>query len=362
MEHQRINVTKTFLPNQNEYQKILSKSWNKSWITNRGALILELENNIKKKYNISNVLITTNGTLPLQIAIKTLELKGEILTTPFSYIATTSSIIWENCKPVFVDIDSSSFNIDVLKIESAITQKTTAIIATHVFGNPCKIEAIQAIANKYNLKVIFDAAHCFGVEYKNKSIFEYGDVSTCSFHATKIFHTGEGGALFTKSKLLFDKLYYHHNFGHKGETDFHGLGINCKISELQAALGLAVFPYFDRILDSREKIYKLYHKQLNKSVTFQKIENQTNYNYAYMPVLFETEAELIQVISALNNQNIFPRRYFYPSLNTIDYIDGLEMPVSESISKRILCLPLYYDLDEKDVFRICTIINTELKC
>ncbi|WAC01870.1 DegT/DnrJ/EryC1/StrS family aminotransferase [Lacinutrix neustonica] len=352
-----INVTQTFLPPIEEYNAILKRAWEKKWLTNRGELVLELEDKIKNKYHISNILATTNGTLPLQIAIKCLELKGEIITTPFSYIATTSSIIWEGCHPVFVDIDEETFNIDPLKIERAITPKTSAILATHVFGNPCKIDAIAKIAKKHNLKVIYDAAHSFGVSYNNQSIFEYGDVSTCSFHATKIFHTGEGGALFTKDKELYNKLYYHHNFGHKGALDFHGLGINAKISELQAAMGLAVFPYLEAIFERRESLYKRYQKELKGSVQFQKIESNCDYNYSYIPVVFKTEKQLQDVVNLLNNNHIYPRQYFNPSLNTIAYINGDVMPVSESISSRVLCLPLYFDLAEAQVLLISNLIR-----
>lgn len=360
MKHERINVTKTFLPKQDEYQKILSRSWEKSWITNRGELTLELENKIKSKYGISNILATTNGTLPLQIAIKGLGLQGDIITTPFSYIATTSSIIWEGCNPVFVDIDKNSFNIDAAKIEAAITPETSAILTTHVFGNPSDINAIELVAKKHNLKVIYDAAHCFGVTFNNQSIFEYGDVSTCSFHATKIFHTGEGGALFAKDKALFDTLYYHHNFGHKGTSEFHGLGINAKISELQAAMGLAVFPYLDVIFERRETLYKLYKNELAGTVVFQKIATNCEYNYSYMPVVFNTVDDMLRVLSILKDNNIYPRQYFNPSLNTINYVNGNTMPISESIAGRILCLPLYFDLGERNVKKICSLITNAI--
>jgi len=356
IKQERINVTKTFLPNQNEYSVILKGVWDSSWITNRGKLVVRLEENIKTKFGITSMIATTNGTLPIQIAIKALELSGEIITTPFSYIATTSSIIWEGCSPVFVDINEETLNIDPLNIESKITDKTTAIIATHVFGNPCEIDAIEKIAKKYSLKVIYDAAHGFGVSYKRKSIFEYGDVSTCSFHATKIFHTGEGGALFTPNNELHDKLFYHHNFGHNGPENFYGKGINAKMSELQAAMGLAVFPYFDEILLKRKSLYILYTELLRSKVVFQKINLDALYNYSYMPVIFKSEKELLDVQLILNENNIYPRRYFYPSLNTIEYIKGEEMPISESVSKRILCLPLYFDLMEKDVAFICKMI------
>ena len=241
-----IPVTKTFLPPQEEYQQILSRAWEKGWITNRGILVKELEEKLKSYLNVPNIIATTNGTLPLQIALKALGLKGEIITTPFSYVATTASIVWEDCTPVFVDIHPEYLTIDETRIEAAITSKTTAILATHVFGNPCEVEVIEAIAKKHDLKVIYDAAHCFGVKYKGKSIFRYGDVSTCSFHATKLFHTGEGGAIFTEMNNYMHKLFYTHNFGHKGQEDFEGLGINAKMSELQAAMGLAVFPYYPK--------------------------------------------------------------------------------------------------------------------
>lgn len=201
--------------------------------------------------------------MPLQISLKLLANKGEVITTPFSYVATTSSIVWENCTPKFVDIHPDYLTIDETKIEAAITEKTTAILATHVFGNPCNVEAILLIAKKYNLKIIYDAAHCFGVNYLGKSLFECGDISTCSFHATKLFHTGEGGAMFCQDKELYDKLFYSHNFGHNGELNFHGLGINAKMSELQAGMGLSVLPYVDDLIFARKKIVESYDENLN---------------------------------------------------------------------------------------------------
>jgi len=359
MNKNKIYVTQTFMPSQEEYNTILKKSWDKSWITNRGELVQELEKSIKEKFAIPNIIATTNGTLPLQIAIKTLCLTGEIITTPFSYIASTSSIIWEGCTPVFVDIDEETLNIDASKIEAKITSKTSAILATHVFGNPCDVIAIEKVAKKYKLKVIYDAAHCFGVDYKGKSIFEYGDISTCSFHATKIFHTGEGGAIFASNTELHDKLFYHHNFGHNGPENFQGLGINAKMTELQAAMGLAVFPYFDEILAKRKLLYNLYVKLLGNKVKYQKITTDTSYNFAYMPVIFPTHERLLEVVEQLNNNNIYPRRYFNPSLNTIEYINGDSMPISEFISDRILCLPLYFNLKEDQIVDICSLINNQ---
>lgn len=351
-----INVTKTFLPPQTEYNAILKRAWDAGWITNRGALVLELEEKLKVYLNVPNILVTTNGTLPLQIAIKALGLTGEIITTPFSYVATTSSIVWEGCTPVFVDIHPEYLTIDETKIEAAITPRTSAILATHVFGNPCAVYEIEHIAKKHNLKVIYDAAHCFGITYKGKSIFEYGDVSTCSFHATKLFHTGEGGALFTKDGELQKKLFYHHNFGHKGNEDFQGLGINGKMSEPQAAMGLAILPYMETILETRKRVTELY-KNIFGGISTMKLREETQWNYSYYPVLFENETQLLSILELLNKENIFPRRYFYPSLNLLPYTDKKPCPISENIASRILCLPLYHNLSEEVVVKICTIIN-----
>lgn len=353
-----INVTKTFLPPQEEYNTILKRAWNAGWITNRGVLVKELEAKLKDYLGITNIIATTNGTLPLQIAIKALNLTGEIITTPFSYVATTSSIVWEGCVPVFVDIHPEYLTIDETKIEAAITNKTSAILATHVFGNPCDVEAIETIAEKHNLKVIYDAAHCFGVRYKGQSVFNYGDVSTCSFHATKLFHTGEGGALFCKDKSLYDSLFYHHNFGHNGPEAFYGLGINAKISELQAAMGLAILPYMEDILCKRKTICETYSSAFkNTELQLLKIREFTSWNYGYFPVIFKNQVQLLNVKEALESKQIFSRRYFYPSLNNLPYLDTQVMSVSESITSRILCLPLYVGLKESELKIIIRIVK-----
>ena len=356
-----INVTKTFFPPLPEYQVQLQRIWNNQWLTNRGELVLELEQKLKEHLQVPHILVTNNGTIPLQIALKLLGNGGEIITTPFSYVATTSAIIWENCTPVFADIHPEYLTIDETKIEALISTKTTAILATHVFGNPCNVEVIEAIAKKHNLKVIYDAAHAFGVTFKNESIFTYGDVSACSFHATKLFHTGEGGALFAKDTSLQHQLFYSHNFGHKGPEAFHGLGINAKISELQAAMGLAVLPHMETIITERKKVVDFYNVNLDfsKVQTF-KIRENTNWNYSYYPIIFETEEQLLKVQKVLNEANIFPRRYFYPSLNTIDFVQGAPMPVSERIASRILCLPLYAGLEISNLKKIVHLINTNL--
>ncbi len=355
-----IPVTKSFLPPIEEYMAHVQRAYDNEWLTNRGELVKELEDKIQAYLcTKSKPILMNNGTIPLQIALKLLGGGGEIITTPFSYVATTAAIVWENCTPVFVDIHADYLTIDERKIEAAITNKTTCILSTHVFGNPCNIEAIQAIANKHNLKVIYDAAHCFGVTYQGKSIFEYGDVSTCSFHATKLFHTGEGGAVFCKEPELFHQIYYSHNFGHNGPLDFHGLGINAKTSELQAAMGLALLPYVNNILANRKKVVNYYDTRIDFS-DIQKIllRSGTQWNYSYYPIIFESEERLLISQRNLNSNNIFPRRYFYPSLNVLDYVQGQSCPVSENIASRILCLPLYDGMEESDMEQVINLINS----
>lgn len=353
-----INITKTFFPPIEIYQKQLERIWKNQWLTNRGELVIELEEKLKNFLNIDNILITNNGTIPIQIALKLLGNGGEIITTPFSYVATSAAIVWENCTPVFVDIHPEYFTINETKIEAAITNKTTAILATHVFGNPCHVEAIEFLAQKHNLKVIYDAAHCFGVTYKGKSLFEYGDISTCSFHATKVFHTGEGGAVFTNDKELQHKIFYSHNFGHNGPLNFYGLGINAKISELQSAMGLSVLPFMEEILNGREKTVHFYNENLIfKKIQTLKLRDGINWNFSYYPIVLDSENLLLEIMNRLNENNIFPRRYFYPSLNTLKYVVGDKMPISESIASRVLCLPLSAEYKEEDLNLITSIIN-----
>ena len=351
-------VTQTFLPPKKEFDELLQRVWNNKWLTNRGELVTELELKIADKLHCNKGIAMTNGTVPLQIALKLLAKQGEVITTPFSYVATTSSIVWEGCTPVFVDIEPNFWNIDPDKIEAAITENTTCILATHVFGNPCDVVRINAIAKKYNLTVIYDAAHSFGVTFAGQSIFEYGDISTCSFHATKIFHTGEGGMLFANNDELFAESFNAHNFGHNGLTAFHGVGINGKMSELSAAMGLAVLPYLDEIIVARKEIADFYFSNLSTTVQTIDLRVGTNWNYSYFPSVFKTEVDVLNVIQKLNEQDINPRRYFYPSLNTLDFLKGSSCPISESLASRILCLPLFVGLNKKIQSQVVEIINS----
>lgn len=356
-----INVTQTFLPPLEEYMAQLQRIWDSKWLTNRGELIRELESKLKDLLDVKHLLIVNNGTIALQIAIKALGLKGEIITTPFSYVATTSSIVWENCTPVFVDIEPDFLTIDETKIEDAITDKTSAILATHIYGNPCNVEAINAIAGKHNLKVIYDAAHCFGVEYKNESLLNWGDVSTLSFHATKLFHTAEGGGIVCQDDELAHKIFYMHNFGHKGQEDFFGLGINGKISELHAAMGLAMLPHYERIVTRRKAICEQYEDELKEGgVQSIAVREGASRNYAYYPILFPSECSLIKTRQSLTEQSINTRRYFYPSLENLPYVETKRCAVSDDVSRRVLCLPLFAELNETDVARISDIIRRNI--
>ncbi len=352
-----IPVTKPFIPPIEMYKKYLEGIWDRQWLTNHGPLATELETKLKNYLRVKNLLFLSNGTIALQIAIKALGLKGEIITTPYSYVATTSCIVWEGCKPVFVDIDAKSFNINPALIEAAITPNTSAILATHVYGNPCDVVQIEAIAKKHNLKVIYDAAHAFGVTINGKSIFEFGDISTTSFHATKLFHTGEGGAVITTDDELFRKMSLLRNFGHTSPVTFDGIGINGKNSELHAAMGLCNLEFLPEILKKRKEQSDFYHERLrNLNCLFQSIHPECNYNFSYFPVIFESEEILIKSLECLQSNQVLARRYFYPSLSTLDYVVPQACPVSESIAKRALCIPLYHTLSREEQEIVCKVL------
>lgn len=353
-----IPITRPFLPPKEDYDILLHGIWKRQWLTNMGPLASDLEMKLKDYLGVEHLLFVTNGTIALQLAIKALELTGEIITTPFTYVATTSSIVWEGCLPVFVDIDKESLNIDSAKIEAAITDKTSAIVATHVYGNPCDMEAIQQIADKYKLKVIYDAAHAFGVEVEGKSIFNYGDISTCSLHATKLFHSGEGGLVITKEADLLKKMAYTRNFGHDGPDKFYSLGINGKNSEFHAAMGLANLNYIQEIHDQRKRLTARYDENLRNLKAVKPVWHAKSIsNYAYYPLVFESESLLLKCINSLKLHEIFGRRYFYPSLaNSLPYVKSKPLNFIDDISKRVYCLPLFFDLTIEEVDLICRLI------
>jgi len=361
MGNENIYVTMPTLAPLDELNPLLEGIWKRGILTHNGPLVQQFEKEIAQFLNIRNMVAVSNGTIAIQMGIKALELKGEIITTPFTFIATLSSIIWEHCTPVFVDIDPETFNIDPRKIEERITNKTSAILPVHVFGNPCDIEGIEKIAKQYNLKVLYDAAHAVGVSYNGKNILEYGDISATSFHATKMLNTVEGGGCVTNDDDLHEKLKRIRFFGYDNNKDVVEDGFNGKMTEVHAAVGLANLKYLQLALDDRKKKYLLYKEILSskEQIRFQKI-NQ-NCNYSYFPILFPTEEVLLKAERALNSQKIFPRRYFYPSVNTFTKIvPYFPLPQSEYISKRILCLPLYFELREEQIIYIAEVLMKSL--
>lgn len=356
-----IPVTRPFLPPKEEFDKILSEIWDRNWITNNGPVLQRLESAIADYLGMDCMLVVGSGTLALQLAIRALNISGRVITTPFSYVASTSSLVWENCSPKYVDIDPNSLNLDPRLIEKSITKDVSAILATHCFGNPCEIDEILDIGKRYGLRVIFDAAHCFGSTYKSKSVFEYGDISIASFHATKLFHMVEGGGLFSTSEELLDRLGYMRNFGHDGEYKFNGLGINAKNSEFHSAMGLVNISHVDRLIEERKMISQRYDQLLSDlGLGKQKLTKSSKFNYAYYPVIFKNERELVSVKKSLDENGYGSRRYFYPGLNTLSYIENVACPNSDKISTRILCLPLFNGLSEKHQFKISHLIRESL--
>lgn len=360
-----IPVTKPYMPNLQVYQTLLDGIWRREWLTNHGPLVAELEDKLKKFSECEHAFFVGNGTVALQISLKALGVQGEVITTPFSYVATTSSIVWEGCTPVFADIDPLTWNISPTSIREKITAQTAAILATHVYGNPCHIDAIQEIADEYQLKVIYDAAHGFGTKYKEKSLYAYGDISTASFHATKLFHTVEGGALFCNDDETAHRIGYMRNFGHHGQEAFWGLGINGKNSELHAAMGLAIWPDIDKLIEKRKQNYALYEAGLaelieKEIIKFPQHIEGSEPNRAYVPILLLSEKHLLRLRDILHAAYIYPRRYFYPALHTLPYVSG-DCPVAEDYACRVLCLPTYDALTQADIERMVNIIVDYLK-
>lgn len=357
-----INVTRAYMPDVNKYKEYVDEIFKSGRLTNNGKYVNMLKEKLEEYLGVRNIILVSNGTLALQIAYKALELGGEVLTTPFSFVATTSSLVWEGLNPKFIDIDKETLNINYTKISEGITKNTSAIVPVHVFGNSCDIDKIEQISKEHNIKVIYDAAHAFGVKYKDKSILSYGDISTISFHSTKLFHTIEGGAIIVKDDTLYEKIKHMINFGIYSSESIECLGINCKMNEFQAAMGLCVLDNIDNIISERKRVYDYYVNNLPKTLKFQKHNKECTYNYAYFPVVFETEEILLKVKNELNKNDIYPRRYFYPSLETLPYIDKVQIvPISSNMSKRILCLPMYDSIEISSLDKIINIIKRQIQ-
>lgn len=356
-----INVTKTFLPPRHELDRYINKIYETNWLTNFGQLEQLLTNRLRDYLEVENILLVSNGTLAMQIVYKALELSGEVITTPFSFVASTSSLIWENLTPVYADIDPVSLTLDPDNILPLINDKTSAILGVHVYGRPCQVNEIQRIATAHKLKVIYDGAHAFNVKtIENKNLLNYGNVSTLSFHSTKLFHTIEGGAIVSNDANLIKECKKLINFGITGYDKIEGLGINCKMNEFSAAMGLAVLDNINQIITERQRVYETYCQLLPKEILPEAV-TFANCNYSYFPILLKDEEQLLKVSQALLNNNIMPRRYFYPSLDTLPYIKHNSCIISQGISKRILCLPIFNDLSIPEIRQITTTITIQLK-
>jgi len=353
-----INVTKTYLPDIDKYKKYIDEIYETGRVTNRGPLVDKLEKRLEKYLGVKNLILVSSGTDALKIAYRALEIKGEAITTPFSFVATTSSLVTNGIKPIFADIKKDTLNIDPKNIEKAITKETSAIVPVHVFGSVCEVEEIERIASQNNLKIIYDAAHAFGVKFKGESVLKRGDISILSFHATKIFHTIEGGALIVNDDSLVDKVRYLINFGIKDETTILELGTNSKMNEFEAAMGMCVLDEMENISHRRKAAWEYYERKLRGLVEFQKRGDNETQNYGYFPILLKNERQVVDLMEALNKKYIFPRRYFSPSLDTLPYIEPKQtMNISRSISKRVLVLPLSAELtksEQKIIIKIIT--------
>ena len=357
-----INVTKTWLPDKTKFSKYLDKIYSSCWVTNHGPLARELERRLCDYLGVPNVVLVANGTMALDIAYRTLEINNTAVTTPFSFVATTSSLVSRGIRPIFADINKKTFCMDPQNIENVLTQDTEAIVPVHVFGNACNVEEIDTIAKKHNLKVIYDAAHAFGVQYKGQSLLNWGDISTLSFHATKRFHTIEGGALIIKDDDLAQKALMLSNFGIENSESIPLLGTNAKMNEFEAAMGLCMLDEIDTLLQIREEIYYRYMTKLNNYVEFQQKNENCTLNYSYFPILLSSEEQLMNVKRSLNAIDVFPRRYFYPSLDTLSYIEPKQVsPWSRNISSRTLALPLYPGLERKNQNKIIKTLLKALK-
>lgn len=359
-----IPVTKPYLPDRDKLDKYIDGIYQREWLTNNGPLVQELTQRLETYLGVENLLLVGNGTLALQVAYRALGISGsdsrdrlEGITTPFSFVATASSLKWEGVEPKFVDIDRESWCLDPKKIKNAITERTKVIVPVHVFGNACDVDNIKEVAEEYRLPVIYDAAHAFGVKCRGESILRYGDAATLSFHATKLFHSIEGGAVIFSRKSDYDRASKIINFGITGPDSIGEVGINAKMNEFQAAMGLCVLDEIDKNISERERVWKAYESDLAEYFEMQSRERGTN-NYSYFPLLMRSEENVLSAKELLSQHDISARRYFYPSLDSISYT-GCEkfMHHSRDIASRVLCLPVYSGLTDQDVTKVSTLLK-----
>ena len=366
-ENKQITVTAPLMPSLDELNQYLQDIWQRKWITNNGHYHKELEKALCEYLDVPYVSLFTNGTLPLITALQALRITGEVITTPYSFVATTHSLWWNGIKPVFVDIDPSTGNLDPDKIEAAITPRTTAIMPVHVYGKPCDTERIQEIADKYGLKVIYDAAHAFGVKVDGKSILNAGDMSTLSFHATKVYNTIEGGALVMHDEQTKKRIDYLKNFGFAGETDVVAPGINSKMDEMRSAYGLLNLKQVDDAIEARHQVAIKYREALRpvEGITFFDDMPGVKHNYSYFPIFVDAEKYGMtrdELYFKMKEQNVLGRRYFYPLISTFSTYRGLDsakpenLPMAHKMADQVICLPMHHDLSEEDVMRVIDII------
>lgn len=353
-----INVTRTVLPPLEEYVAQLEKIWATGQVTNNGPLLRELEQKLKDYFRVKHLFLVANGTLGLQIALRALDISKKVITTPFSYVASTSAILWEHAAPVFADINSRDYCIDPVKVEAAIDVDTQAILAVHVYGYPCDVTALAEIARRRKLKVIYDAAHAFGSKLNGKPLPANGDVSVLSFHATKLFHTVEGGAVLTDDDEVARKIRLLRAFGHIRD-EYFTLGINAKNSEFHAAMGLCLLPRVAEFIALRKTLYEQYDNLLaHLPLTRPKPRlSGLDYNHAYYPVIFPSESLLLAAKESLEKAEIVPRRYFYPALNCLLYCRGESCPVAEDVAARVLCLPLSHEVTPEIQKNVTTVLE-----
>lgn len=356
-----LNVTRTYLPDLKRYQSYVDRIYKSGWVTNNGPLVGELESKLAEYLGVPELVLVANGTAALEIAYRTLEIDKFAVTTPFTFVATTSSLVTNGINPIFNDIDPRSLNLDPKLLKQNVSPNTSAIVPVHVFGNACDVDSIELVAGEMGVKVIYDCAHAFGVRYKDESILKRGDISTMSFHATKLFHTIEGGALVINDPSLVERARYLINFGIENEESIPHLGTNAKMNEFEAAMGLCVLEEIESILDQRATAYSRYLSGLSDFVTLQAKNPDGSSNFSYFPIILESEAVLKRVEASLKANGINPRRYFYPSLDTLSYIEPRQIcEISRGISSRILCLPLYPGISSQGQDKVIKIILKSL--
>ena len=367
MNEKQITVTSPLLPDLEEFHALLKEIWDSKWVTNNGSFHKQLEKELAEYLKVPYISLFTNGTLPLLTALQALRITGEVITTPYSFVATTHSIWWNGCKPVFVDVDPATGNMDPDKIEAAITNKTTAIMPVHVYGKPCDTKRIKEIADKYGLKVIYDAAHAFGVEVNGESVLTAGDMSTLSFHATKVYNTLEGGALVMHDAETKKRVDYLKNFGFAGETEVVAPGINSKVDEVRAAYGILNLRHVDAAIEARHQVAVKYREALRpvEGITFMDDMPGVKHNYSYFPIFIDVEKYGMtrdELYEKMRSHNVLGRRYFYPLISTFSTYRGLEsatpknLPNAHKMADSVICLPMHHELSAEDIHRVLELI------